>query len=103
MEGHRELRAAHLCAGNNQPDAMGGGEVIVDGTLPVSLRAAGQVALLKGPRGPGGPHRTEFIQIATPSPTVDPMTCNNCSVHGITVRPLLPRKIQRSDRDTAGR
>ncbi|HEV2037940.1 MAG TPA: hypothetical protein VGQ96_04960, partial [Candidatus Eremiobacteraceae bacterium] len=32
--------------GNNQPDALGGGEAIVDGTLPVSLRAAGQVALV---------------------------------------------------------
>jgi len=30
--------------GNNQPDVMGGGEVIVDGTLAISLRAAGQVA-----------------------------------------------------------
>ena len=30
--------------GNNQPDAMGGGVVIVDGALAISLRAAGQVA-----------------------------------------------------------
>ncbi len=32
--------------GNNQPDAMGGGEPIVNGTLPVSLRASGQLALV---------------------------------------------------------
>jgi hypothetical protein len=40
----------HLAAlpgvGANQPDALGGGDPIVDGVLPVSLRAAGQLALV---------------------------------------------------------
>jgi len=75
--------------GNNQPDAMGGGEVIVDGTLPVSLRAAGQVALVDA----DDLEIKMFIGITTPSPpsTFSTMTCIGCSVHGVTVRPDLDK------------
>lgn len=71
--------------GNNEPDAFGGGEPVVDGTLPVSLLAPGLVALVDvddpGIRG--------FIPIASPSPpgTFSMMTCIGCSVHGVAVRP----------------
>jgi hypothetical protein len=71
--------------GNDQPDAMGGGEVIVDGTLPVSLRAAGQVALVDAESF----EINSFVKITEPSPpgTFSTMTCIGCSVHGVTVRP----------------
>jgi DNA-binding beta-propeller fold protein YncE len=70
---------------NNQPDALGGGEVIVDGTLPVSLRAAGQLALIDA----DSLDIDSFVKIADPSPpgTFSTMTCIGCSVHGVTVRP----------------
>ena len=73
--------------GNNQPDAMGGGDVIMDGTLPVSLRAAGQVALVEA----DDLEITRFIGITSPSPpgTFSTMTCIGCAVHGVTVRPVL--------------
>jgi len=82
--------------GNNQPDAMGGGEVISRGTLPVSLRAAGKVALIKRPSGPGGTHRIAFVDIAAPSPpgTFDLNTCIGCSAHGVTVRPVSRLKAE---------
>jgi DNA-binding beta-propeller fold protein YncE len=73
--------------GNNQPDAMGGGEVIVDGTLPVSLRAAGQVALVDA----DDLEIKTLIGITSPSPpgTFSTMTCIGCSVHGVTIRRIL--------------
>lgn len=73
--------------GNDQPDAMGGGEVIVDGTLPVSLRAAGQVALIDADHL----KIKSFIGITSPSPpgTFSTMTCIGCSVHGVTIRHIL--------------
>jgi DNA-binding beta-propeller fold protein YncE len=73
--------------GNNQPDAMGAGEVIVDGTLPVSLRAAGQVALIDA----DDLEIKKFIGITSPSApgTFSTMTCIGCSVHGVIVRPSL--------------
>jgi len=54
--------------GNNQPDAMGGGEAIVD---------AEDLEVKK------------FIEITSPSPpgTFSTATCIGCSVHGVTVRP----------------
>jgi DNA-binding beta-propeller fold protein YncE len=71
--------------GNNQPDGQGGGEAIVNGTLPVSLRAAGQVALIDA----DDLEIKTFIPIASPAPpgTFSPMNCNLCSVHGVAVRP----------------
>ncbi len=71
--------------GNNQPDALGGDTPIVDGTMPVSLRAAGQVALIDA----DDLEIKSFIGITTPSPpgTFSAVTCIGCSVHGVTVRP----------------
>ncbi len=83
--------------GNNQPDAVGGGEAIVNDTLPVSLRAAGQLALVNAVT-----RKIErFIEIAEPSPpgTFNPMNCNGCSVHGVTVRPRNHRDGERDDHD----
>ena len=79
--------------GNNQPDAMGGGEVIMDGTLPVSLRAAGQVALVDT----DDLEIRTFIGITTPSPppSFSTMTCIGCSVHGVTIRPILDEQTDR--------
>ncbi len=80
--------------GNNQPDAMGGGEVIMDGTLPVSLRAAGQVALVDA----DDLEIERFVGIASPSPpgTFSTMTCIGCSVHGVTVRPFMDEQRDKS-------
>jgi hypothetical protein len=66
---------------------MGGGEVIMDGTLPVSLRAAGQVALVDA----DDLEIKTFIGMTSPSPpgTFSTMTCIGCAVHGVTVRPVL--------------
>ena len=71
--------------GNNQPDALGGGAPIVDGTMPVGLRAAGQVALVDT----DDLEVETFIGITSPSPpgTFSTITCIGCSVHGVTVRP----------------
>jgi DNA-binding beta-propeller fold protein YncE len=73
--------------GSNQPDAMGGGEVIADGTLPVSLRAAGQLALVDA----DSLEIKAFIGLTTPSApgTFSTMTCIGCAVHGVTIRPNL--------------
>jgi hypothetical protein len=72
--------------GNNQPDALGGGEAIVDGTLPVSLRAAGEVALVDA----GDLQIKSFIPIASPAPpgSFSTMSCIGCAIHGVTVRPF---------------
>jgi len=68
----------------NQPDAFGGGEPIVDGTLPVSLRAAGQVAFVDA----DSLEIRSYVSIAAPS-DLNPANCNGCAVHGVTVRPYL--------------
>jgi DNA-binding beta-propeller fold protein YncE len=68
-------------ASANQPDALGGGDPITDGTLPVSLRAAGQVALLDV----ASLELRSYVSIAPPAP-FNPMTCVGCAVHGVTVR-----------------
>jgi DNA-binding beta-propeller fold protein YncE len=72
--------------GNNQPDALGGGQPIVDGTLPVGLRSAGQVALIDA----DSLEIKGFIPITSPAPpgTFSTMTCIGCAVHGVTVRPF---------------
>jgi DNA-binding beta-propeller fold protein YncE len=71
--------------GDNQPDALGGGTPIVEGTLAVGLRAAGEVALVDA----ATLEIEQFVKITDPSPpgTFNPMTCMGCSVHGVTVRP----------------
>ena len=66
----------------NQPDALGGGDPIFEGILPVSLRAAGQLALVDA----ATLRVKSFIPISSPAP-FDPMTCNGCAIHGVTVRP----------------
>ncbi|HXH83418.1 MAG TPA: hypothetical protein VNN07_10865 [Candidatus Tectomicrobia bacterium] len=68
--------------GANQPDAVGGGETVVDGTLPVSLRAAGQLALIDT----ATLETRVFIRLARPAP-FNPATCAGCALHGVTVRP----------------
>ena len=76
--------------GNNQPDAVGSGEPIVNGTLPVSLRASGRLSLVNTITG----RIKRFIELAEPSPpgTFNPMNCNDCSVHGVSVRrAVVPR------------
>ncbi|HVH30664.1 MAG TPA: beta-propeller fold lactonase family protein [bacterium] len=67
----------------NQPDALGGGEPIQRGMLPVSLRAAGQVAVVDLRNMSG---RT-YTPVVPPLGPFNPMTCMNCPVHGVTVRP----------------
>jgi DNA-binding beta-propeller fold protein YncE len=69
-------------AGANQPDALGGGDPVVDGVLPVSLRAAGQVAFVDVTRLAV----RAYVPIAPPA-TFNPATCVGCAVHGVTVRP----------------
>jgi DNA-binding beta-propeller fold protein YncE len=88
--------------GNNQPDAVGGGEAIIHHTLPVSLRAAGQVALINA-------HTRKidkFVEITQPAPplTINPMNCNLCAVHGVAVRPIAERSPEEgSPRKNKGR
>ena len=77
--------------GNNQPDALGGGEPIYGEVLPVGLRAAGNVAILNA-------HNLEqrtLVSLEPPAP-FNPMTCGpvgpptgagGCAVHGVTPRP----------------
>ena len=79
--------------GNNQPDAVGGGEPIVNGTLPVTLRGSGRLALVNTITG----RIKRFIELAEPSPpgTFNPMNCNDCSVHGVSVRRIVaPRRVR---------
>jgi DNA-binding beta-propeller fold protein YncE len=70
--------------GNDQPDAVGGGDPIASDTLPVSLRAAGQVALVDAESF----EINKFVKLTEPSPpgTFSTMTCVGCSIHGVTVR-----------------
>jgi DNA-binding beta-propeller fold protein YncE len=71
-------------AGNDQPDAVGGGEQIGDkSVLPVSLRAAGKIALVDT----DSLAVLKTIDIAAPS-SFNPATCQGCAVHGVTVRKL---------------
>jgi hypothetical protein len=70
-------------AGSNQPDALGGGELIHGRMLPVSLRAAGQLALVDL----GDRSLKSYTPIAPPS-SFNPMTCQGCAIHGVTIRPL---------------
>jgi DNA-binding beta-propeller fold protein YncE len=76
--------------GNNQPDAMGGGDPISSETLPVSLRAAGQLALIDVDSF----EINRFVEITDPSPpgAFSTMTCIGCAVHGVTIRPGLHRE-----------
>jgi DNA-binding beta-propeller fold protein YncE len=68
--------------GANQPDALGDGDPVVDGVLPVSLRAAGQLALIDV----ATLAVQAYVPIAPPA-EFNPATCVGCAVHGVTVRP----------------
>jgi hypothetical protein len=77
--------------GNNQPDALGGGEPIYGNVLPVGLRSAGNVALVNA-------HNLQvrsLVHLAAPAP-FNMMTCGpvgaptgagGCAIHGVTPRP----------------
>src|SRR2546427_768783 len=58
--------------GNNQPDALGGGDPIVSDTVPVSLRAAGQVALVDAESF----EINRFVEITDPSPPGARTSCS---------------------------
>lgn len=77
--------------GNNQPDALGGGEPIYGNALPVGLRAAGNVAIVNA-------HNLELRTLVNLEPPArfNLMTCGpvgpptgpgGCAVHGVTPRP----------------
>jgi hypothetical protein len=66
--------------GNNQPDSIGY-EPIVGNLLPVTLRAAGQLALISL-----ADLAVKFVSISPPT-SFDPKTCAGCAIHGVTVRP----------------
>ena len=78
--------------GNDQPDALGGGETVRGNTLFVGLRASGQLAIVNVKQ-----QTTTFLQLSPPAP-FNPATCGppppqppngqgGCAVHGVTVRP----------------
>jgi DNA-binding beta-propeller fold protein YncE len=68
--------------GANQPDALGGGDPIVSGVLPVSLRAAGQLAFVDV----ASLAVRSYLPIASPA-QFNQATCVGCAVHGVSVRP----------------
>jgi hypothetical protein len=68
--------------GANQPDALGGGDPIVSGVLPVSLRAAGQLAFVDVV----SLAVRSYLPIASPA-QFNQATCIGCAVHGVSVRP----------------
>jgi hypothetical protein len=67
-------------AGNNQPDSIGY-EPVAGNFLPVTLRAAGQLALVNL-----ADLTVKFVPIAPPT-SFDPKTCAGCAIHGVAVRP----------------
>jgi DNA-binding beta-propeller fold protein YncE len=77
--------------GNNQPDAVGGGEPIYGDVLPVGLRAAGNVAIINA----HNLERRTLVNLEPPAP-FNMMTCGplgaptgagGCAIHGVTPRP----------------
>lgn len=78
--------------GNDQPDALGGGETVRGNTLFVGLRASGQLAIVNVKQ-----QTSTFLQLSPPAP-FNPATCGppppelpngngGCAIHGVTVRP----------------
>jgi DNA-binding beta-propeller fold protein YncE len=78
--------------GNDQPDALGGGETVRGNTLFVSLRASGQLAIVKINQ-----QTATFLPLSPPAP-FNPANCGppppqppngqgGCAIHGVTVRP----------------
>ena len=79
---------ATLGIGNDEPDAL----TVRGNTLFVSLRASGQLAIVKVDQ-----HTATFLQLSPPAP-FNPATCGpplpqpptgqgGCAIHGVTVRP----------------
>jgi len=78
--------------GNDQPDALGGGETVRGNTLFVGLRASGQLAVVNINQ-----QTATFLQLSPPA-RFNPANCGpplpqpptgegGCAVHGVTVRP----------------
>ena len=78
--------------GNDQPDALGGGETVRGNTLFVGLRASGHLAIVNVKE-----QTATFLQLSPPAP-FNSATCGppppepptgqgGCAVHGVTVRP----------------
>jgi DNA-binding beta-propeller fold protein YncE len=66
---------------DDQPDAVGGGEMIQGKTLAVSLRAAGKIGFIDvQSRSILG-----YLHLSNPAP-FNPATCQDCAVHGVTIR-----------------
>jgi hypothetical protein len=66
---------------DDQPDAMGGGEMLTGKTLAVSLRAAGDVAFVDVKKL----KILDYLHLSAPAP-FNPATCQDCAVHGVTIR-----------------
>jgi DNA-binding beta-propeller fold protein YncE len=72
---------------NTQPDALGGGER-VGKTLPVSLRASGQLAFVDVKKAKRNkPDSVIEVQDVAAPGAFNPATCQDCAIHGVTVRP----------------
>jgi DNA-binding beta-propeller fold protein YncE len=66
---------------DDQPDAMGGGELLTGKTMAVSLRAAGKIAFVDI----ASQQILSYLHLADPSP-FNPATCQDCAIHGVTIR-----------------
>jgi DNA-binding beta-propeller fold protein YncE len=66
---------------DDQPDAVGGGELLTGKTLAVSLRAAGNIAFV----GVKKRKILGYLHLSEPAP-FNPATCQDCAVHGVTIR-----------------
>jgi hypothetical protein len=72
---------------DDQPDAVGGGELFDGKTLAVGLRAAGNIAFVDARR-----RRVQtYLHLSEPAP-FNPATCQDCAVHGVTIRPKKERR-----------
>jgi DNA-binding beta-propeller fold protein YncE len=67
---------------DDQADAVGGGELLRKKTLAVSLRAAGNIAFVNVKK----PKILSYLHLSEPAP-FNPATCQDCAVHGVTIRP----------------
>jgi len=70
---------------DDQPDAMGGGELLTGKTLAVSLRAAGNIGFVDV----RSRSILSYLHVSEPAP-FNPATCQDCAVHGVTLRHKSP-------------
>jgi hypothetical protein len=86
------LTTSPPCIGNDQPDALGGGETVRGNTLFVGLRGSGHLAIVNIKQ-----QTATFLQLSPPAP-FNSATCGppppepptgrgGCAIHGVTVRP----------------